>query len=217
MSGVVSVLLGEKKKTLPLFISLLAQVPVRTPRGAERHTCRSLERRRASDGGGWGGEEGQRREERRKQRRRTKGGEERRRCWRGDRGGSGEADGETLNYSDGGKGPAPSNPSPPTPPPPPPPQHHGHIPGGRFEHGRLASPANGPQIDTHTSPPLTHHLLPTRLLVLLVHRVGREGGSYRRSLSLPLSPLGRVNNYSMTTLLLCKLEGCLHKEKEGVF
>lgn len=65
--------------------------------------------------------------------------------------------------------------------------------------------------------PAWHHLL-------MGHRLTCRSPSPRRRLhssctggllsALPL--LGRVNNYSMTTPL-CELEGCLHKEKEGVF
>lgn len=74
--------------------------------------------------------------------------------------GSGEADGETLNYSEEGENP-----------PSPPPQHHRHVPGGGFERGRLASPANGPQIDTPHAPRAPGG--------------GARGGSYRLSLSRP--------------------------------
>lgn len=52
----------------------------------------------------------------------------------------------------------------------------------------------------HTPPhPLTHQLF-----------LSSYTGSYQSSL------VERVNNYFMTTLL-CKLEGCLHKEKKGIF
>lgn len=75
------------------------------------------------------------------------------------------------------------------------------YPRSGFEHACLASPANGPQIDMLPDSP---HPLTQQLFL------SSYTGSYQSSLA------ERVNNYFMTTLL-CKLEGCLHKEKRVYF
>lgn len=67
-----------------------------------------------------------------------------------------------------------------------------------FEHACLASPANGHRLTCYHPPPTPHP------------PYSAHTGSYQCSL------VERVNNYSMTTLL-CKLEGCLHKEKRVYF
>lgn len=73
-------------------------------------------------------------------------------------------------------------------------------PGSGFQLIRLASPANGPQIDMLPEQTLlTFAPLKASLLIWT--------GSYQSSL------VAHVNNYYMTTVV-CKLEGCLHKEVE---